>query len=324
MKKSLVFVLLILCCSLLFSQGSSEVDLFKDRSHFALITDKSYSPIVLKGSDIAVKEHYPYLQVDILRINNKFEAESMVLSAVGGNYDAILSYGESSSIVRNLAFEYSDIVFASISDTKSSSLSHNYTEFYYDYTPLSFLCGIGAYSLTDTRKIGLIAYSGDENADAFISGLKEMGGDISVEAYYIEENTDDETIKIICDILYRDGADIIYTLMNNKADIAIEKAREWGRYVIVGDGYYPLDSTVILSISKDMEKAVSLMIGRIKEGGNGGESIGLGLKDSVLDLSWFINGESFINFDDAMKTKIIDARSLLRRYRYEIKNGPQE
>ena len=94
MKKSLVFVLLILCCSLLFSQGSSDVDLFKDRSHFALITDKSYSPIVLKGSDIAVKEHYPYLQVDILRINNKFEAESMVLSTVGGNYDAILSYGK--------------------------------------------------------------------------------------------------------------------------------------------------------------------------------------------------------------------------------------
>ena len=70
----------------------------------------------------------------------------------------------------------------------------------------------------------MIAYSGDENADAFISGLKEMGGDISVEAYYIEENTDDETIKIICDILYRDGADILYTLINNRADIAIEKA----------------------------------------------------------------------------------------------------
>ena len=94
--------------------------------------------------------------------------------------------------------------------------------------------------------------------------------------------------------------------------------------MIVGDGYYPLDSTVILSISKDMEKAVSLMIGRIKEGGNGGESIGLGLKDSVLDLSWFFNGESFMNLDAAMKTKIIDARSLLRRYRHEIKNGPQE
>ena len=85
-----------------------------------------------------------------------------------------------------------------------------------------------------------------------------------------------------------------------------------------------IDSTVILSISKDMEKAVSLMIGKIKEGGNGGKSIGLGLKDSVLDLSWFINGESFMNLDAAMKTKIIDARSLLRRYRREIKNGPQE
>ena len=172
MKKSLVLVLLVLSCSLLFAQGSGEVSLFQDRSHFAFITDRNYSDIVLDGANIAVKEYYPYLQVDVLRINNNSEREALVLSAISSNYDAILSYGESSEIVKNLSYEYPKKRFASLRDISTSqSLPDNYSEFYFDYTPLSFLCGIGAYSLTDTRKVGVIAFSGDERVNAFIDGL---------------------------------------------------------------------------------------------------------------------------------------------------------
>ena len=324
MKKSLVFVLLVLSCSLLFAQGSGEVSLFQDRSHFAFITDRNYSDIVLDGANIAVKEYYPYLQVDVLRINNNSEREALVLSAISSNYDAILSYGESSEIVKNLSYEYPKKRFASLRDISTSqSLPDNYSEFYFDYTPLSFLCGIGAYSLTDTRKVGIIAFSGDERVNAFIDGLKEAGPNGNVEVYYIEENTDDETLNVIADVLYSSGADIVFTLIGNKTNALIDKAREWGRYVIVGDDYYATDSTVILSVKKDIKKAVSLVIGKIKEGAKGGESVALGLKDGVLDLSWFINEESLKNLDENMKTKIVEAKSLLRRYRYELINRPQ-
>ncbi|MDD6839959.1 MAG: BMP family ABC transporter substrate-binding protein, partial [Spirochaetales bacterium] len=190
-------------------------------------------------------------------------------------------------------------------------------------TPLSFLCGIGAYSLTDTRKVGVIAFSGDERVNAFIDGIKEAGPNGNVEVYYIEENTDDETLNVIADVLYSSGADIVFTLIGNKTNALIDKAREWGRYVIVGDDYYATDSTVILSVKKDIKKAVSLVIGKIKEGAKGGESVALGLKDGVLDLSWFINEESLKNLDENMKTKIVEAKSLLRRYRYELINRPQ-
>ena len=114
MKKSIVFVLVVLCCSLLFSQGSNEISLFEDRSHFAFITDKSNSDIVLDGANNAVKEFYPYLQVDVLRITNNSEAEALVLSSINSNYDAILSYGESSAIVKNLSYEYPEKRFASL------------------------------------------------------------------------------------------------------------------------------------------------------------------------------------------------------------------
>ena len=134
--------------------------------------------------------------------------------------------------------------------------------------------------------------------------------------YYIEENTDDETLNVIADVLYSSGADIVFTLIGNKTNALIDKAREWGRYVIVGDDYYATDSTVILSVKKDIKKAVSLVIGKIKEGAKGGESVALGLKDGVLDLSWFINEESLKNLDENMKKKIVEAKSLLRRYRY--------
>ena len=313
MKKSLVLVLLVLSCSLLFAQGSGEVSLFQDRSHFAFITDRNYSDIVLDGANIALKEHYPYLQVDVLRINNNSEREALVLSAISSNYDAILSYGESSEIVKNLSYEYPKKRFASLRDISTpQSLPDNYSEFYFDYTPLSFLCGIGAYSLTDTRKV-----------NAFIDGIKEAGPNGNVEVYYIEENTDDETLNVIADVLYSSGADIVFTLIGNKTNALIDKAREWGRYVIVGDDYYATDSTVILSVKKDIKKAVSLVIGKIKEGAKGGESVALGLKDGVLDLSWFINEESLKNLDENMKTKIVEAKSLLRRYRYELINRPQ-
>ena len=190
MKKSIVFVLVVLCCSLLFSQGSNEISLFEDRSHFAFITDKSNSDIVLDGANNAVKEFYPYLQVDVLRITNNSEAEALVLSSINSNYDAILSYGESSAIVKNLSYEYPEKRFASLSDATSTSLPRNYSEFYFDYNPISFLCGVGAYSLTDTRKVGVIAFSDDERVNTFIEGFKEAGPNGNVEVYFIEENTD--------------------------------------------------------------------------------------------------------------------------------------
>ena len=323
MKKSIVFVLVVLCCSLLFSQGSNEISLFEDRSHFAFITDKSNSDIVLDGANNAVKEFYPYLQVDVLRITNNSEAEALVLSSINSNYDAILSYGESSAIVKNLSYEYPEKRFASLSDATSTSLPRNYSEFYFDFNPTSFLCGVGAYSLTDTRKVGVIAFSDDERVNTFIEGFKEAGPNGNVEVYFIEENTDDDTLRLILDILYINGSDIVFTLIGNRTDTVINKSRELGEYVIVGDNYYPADSTVILSVNKDIRRAVSLVIGKMKEGYNGGESIALGIKDSVLDLSWFLNGESLKNLDDNMKTKIVDAKSLLRRYRFELINGPQ-
>ena len=151
MKKTVVLCLLVIFCfGLLFSEGSAETTVFQEKSHYAIVTDGAMEKKVLSGADLARAKYYPYLQVDVLRINNTFETEALILSAISSGYDSIFSIGGSEEIMKNLSLLYPDYDFVSYSDTLSPSLPSNYTEFYLDLYPTSYLCGVATSFLSFT------------------------------------------------------------------------------------------------------------------------------------------------------------------------------
>ena len=92
MKKRVVLCLLVIFCfGLLFSEGSAETTVFQEKSHYAVVTDGAMEKKVISGADLARVKYYPYLQVDVLRINNTFETEALILSAISSGYDSIFS-----------------------------------------------------------------------------------------------------------------------------------------------------------------------------------------------------------------------------------------
>ena len=329
MKKGFILVLFMLFCSILFSQGSNEISFFQDRNHYGVITESANSEIAMNGSNMAVEEYYPFLQVDVLKITSYSETEALIRSAIDSNYDALFTIGTVDSILRDLAYENPDKRFASISDTISSSLPENYTEFYFDLYSSSYLSGIAAYFLSSTNKVGIIAYNDSayikRGIDGFLAGVEEAGTNCNVVVYVLDDNAEENTINAIIDRLIYEGVDIVFSLLGDNVYKVITKAEEKDLAVISGDKYIPSSSTssVVLSCFIDLEKAISLMIGRIKEGERGGISIPIGLEDGVVDLSWFIDESEVNRINQDIRKVAINLKTTLRRYKKELENGSQ-
>ena len=255
MKKRVVLCLLVIFCfGLLFSEGSAETTVFQEKSHYAVVTDGAMEKKVLSGADLARAKYYPYLQVDVLRINNTFETEALILSAISSGYDSIFSIGGSEEIMKNLSLLYPSVDFVSYSDTLSPSLPSNYTEFYLDLYPTSYLCGVATSFLSFTGKIGVIVDSSYPSSylEGFLKGLGKEGINTSVDIYYIEKDTPSFTIGVIADSLYSEGSDIVFTLIGERAEYVIEKAEGRGGYVIVGDYHHQNKGPVLLSVNIDL------------------------------------------------------------------------
>ena len=326
MKKRVVLCLLVIFCfGLLFSEGSAETTVFQEKSHYAVVTDGAMEKKVLSGADLARAKYYPYLQVDVLRINNTFETEALILSAISSGYDSIFSIGGSEEIMKNLSLLYPSVDFVSYSDTLSPSLPSNYTEFYLDLYPTSYLCGVATSFLSFTGKIGVIVDSSYPSSylEGFLKGLGKEGINTSVDIYYIEKDTPSFTIGAIADSLYSEGADIVFTLIGERAEYVIEKAEGRRGYVIVGDYHHQNKGPVLLSVNIDLEKITSTLIERIKEGVERGKSYSLSIKDGVVDLSWFIDEKEMYSLPREMMDIASQVKSRLRLLRSDIIDGKE-
>lgn len=324
MKKSLLLLVFLLFSLSLFSQGNSEISFFGEKSHYAFITDSQNSEIVTKGATLSTKENYPNLQVDVLYINNNIESEALVLSAISNNYDAVFSIGDTNTILRNLSREYIEKRFVTLSPYASSySLFNNYTDYFIDLYFSSFLCGIASSSLSGRGKVGVIAREEYKDAaSGFIKGIEEVSPGTEIDIFYISSDTENDVVSAISDTIYKCGAGLIFTLIGEKYPVVLEKAKEWGEYIIVGDTYLSSDESLLLSVDIDYAKAISLIIEKTKDEKENTSCIPLGLGDGVVNLSWFIDENEINRLDENMKKKAVGIKSTLRRYINEI-NGPQ-
>lgn len=327
MKKILTFLSMIICCSLLFSLGSGEVSFFEERNYYGVVADISNKDIAVAGVNLSLEKFYPYVQIDVLEITNYFETESLILSAINSSYDGLVSMGKGNTILKDLSYEYPEKYFAILTESISSTLPGNINEYCIDLYDTSYLCGIAASSLSSYSKIGVISHNdsvyNNRGVEGFLDGVKEVGPNCNVVLYILDDGTSSETIRAIADSLYTEGVDIIFTLLGDDTIEVVEKAKEQERYVISGDTYFNQDDAVLLSVKTYKEKVLPIIIGDFREKEVSGISIPLGLKDGVVELSWYIDPINLDVLTEDIITRLIETKSSVRRYRTEIINGSQ-
>ncbi|MBO3443057.1 BMP family ABC transporter substrate-binding protein [Clostridium sp. CCUG 7971] len=162
----------------------------------------------------------------------------------------------------------------------------------FDEREASYLVGIIAAKMSETKKVGFIGGMKIPNItrfeEGFISGVKAGNPDVDVLSQYANSFDDASLGKSIASQMYSKGVDIIFSAAGGVGTGAIEAAREKDKFAIGVD----MDQNnlapdhVITSAMKRVDIGVLDIISNITKGKfDGGKAIIYGLKDKAVGIA---------------------------------------
>lgn len=294
MKKTILFFVLSLCVFSLFSAGTMEAMISNEmKTHIAIVSSGERNEGLIRGAEM-VGAARDDVQVDVLMAQNALETDAVLLSAINSNYDLIATYGILPSLVLDKALMYKDETFAILGED-SEEKPQNLISFLPSISSSSYLCGIAAASLTETKAIGIIADKEEEylkeGVEAFIRGVNETDSNCSVIVSYLCDGYLTPNMgKIVADSIFNDGCDTIYSLSLDTMDGIIQSAVENNGKIISGLTL-SYSKVVSLSVENGIERLVMSFVDKVLDGVDGGTTVTLGLEEGRSELSWFIGDE---------------------------------
>lgn len=340
MKKRYVkFSVLFIVVALLFcvcgegieGQEKKEEPTFR----FSLVTpnprgDRSFIDASVKGAEKAMAE-LP-VKGSIIESQGVADQEAALRSAISQGNDIVLALAIEPDTLLELAKEYPDQKFGVPSELFVDTVPDNISAFQINVHEGSFLVGLIAGMLTETKTVGAVVGGDSPGLNQFFYGYKqgilEVCSDCKVLVSYLGFDFGNPTLgKETALAQYSQGADIIFQIAGRSGEGVISAAIETGKYAIgvdsnqddIGPG------NVIVSMMKRVDSTTYLLIKNALEGKFEPGFNTINMKDGAVGLSWDEGSTTFEEKGPAALTKkLAEVKQVVSTYREKILSGEFE
>jgi basic membrane protein A len=302
---------------------------------FALVTpnprgDRSFIDASIRGADRAIAE----LGVSgtIVESANLAEQEAAMRSAISGGYDLVLGLAIEPTTLVPLAEEFPNQKFGVPSDIFTDTLPANVAAFQINVHEGSFLVGVIAGMLTQSKIVGAVVGGDAPGLNQFFwaykQGVLAVCPDCQVLVNYLGFDFSNPTLgKETAVGMYEQGADILFQVAGRSGEGVISAAAEKGLYAIGVDSNQDdiAAGSVIVSMIKRVDTSVFLLVKNTMDGNfKSGFSV-IGMKEGATGLSWDEGSTTFATNGPAELTaKLPDVQAKVEEYRAQILGGTLE
>lgn len=302
---------------------------------FALILpnprgDRSFIDASVRGAERAQSE----LQVkgNIIEARGVSEQEQAIRGALQQNPDLVLALAPQPEVILKLAQEFPNQKFGVPSDIFVEKLPDNIAAFQINVHEGSFLVGLIAGMLTQTKTVGAVVGGDSPGLNQFFwaykQGVLEVCPDCKVLVSYLNFDFANPTLgKEAALNQYDQGADIIFQVAGRSGEGVLSAAKEKGKYAFGVDSNQDdiAPGNIIASMMKRVDISTFLLVKNAKEGNfKGGFSV-IGMKDGATGLSWDEGSTTFEQNGPAELTaKLPEVKAKVEEYRTKILDGSYE
>jgi basic membrane protein A len=268
----------------------------------------------------------------VIETNGIPEHEAALRAAIQGGNDLVLGLAIDAELLLSLAEEFPDQLFGAPSDVFAESLPDNLAAFQIDVHESSFLAGLVAGSMTETKKVGAVVGGDAPSLNQFFYGYKqgvmEVCPDCEVLVSYLGFEFSNPTLGLETALSqYEEGADIVFQIAGRSGEGVLEAAAQTGNFAIGVDSNqdWIQPGSVIVSMLKRVDVTTYKLIENTLNGEFQGGFSALGLADGAAGLSWDEGSNTFAEEGpDNMTAKLDDVKATVEQYREQILSGEYE
>jgi basic membrane protein A len=313
-------------------QPAAATEAPKPAFKFVLVTpnplgDRSFIDASARG----VKKANDDLGLDgqIIETTSIAEQETAIRAALSGNNDLILALAPDPETLLSIAQENPDQKFGVPSDIFVDSLPDNIEAFQVNVHEGSYLVGIVAGMMTETKTVGAVVGGDSPGLNQFFwaykQGVLEACPDCNVLVSYLSFDFSNPTLgKEAALAQYDQGADIIFQVAGRSGEGVISAAAETGKFAIGVDSNqdYIEPGSVIVSLLKKVDVTTYLLVQNTMNGEFKGGFQQIGLAQGASGLSWDEGSTDFADNGPAnMTAKLDNVKASVETYRQQILDG---
>jgi basic membrane protein A len=302
---------------------------------FALITpnplgDRSFIDASARGVERANEELG--LEGQIIETNAVAEQEAAIRAALGEGNDLILALAPDADTLLSIAEENPDQKFGVPSDIFVETLPDNIQAFQVNVHEGSFLVGIVAGMMTESKVVGAVVGGESPGLNQFFwaykQGVLEVCPDCEVLVGYLGFDFGNPTLgKETALAQYEQGADIVFQIAGRSGEGVLSAAAETGKFAIGVDSNQDFiePGSIICSMIKKVDVSTFLLVKNTMEGNFKGGFQQISMAEGATGLSWD-EGSTFFeeNGPDNMVAKLDDVKASVEDYRKMILDGSFE
>ena len=302
---------------------------------FALVTpnplgDRSFIDSSARGAERAIEELG--VQGTIIEANGVAEHEAALRGAIQQGNDIVLGLAIDAELITSLAEEFPDQLFGAPSDVFAEELPPNVAAHTINVHESSFLVGLIAGMMTETKTVGAVVGGDSPGMNQFFFGYKqgvlEACPDCEVLVSYLGFDFSNPTLGLESALgQYEAGADIVFQVAARSGEGVIAAAAQTGNYAIGVDSNQDWiePGSVIVSMIKRVDVTTYLLVeSTLKDEFEGGFRE-IGMSDGATGLSW---DEGSTTFEEEgpedMVAKLPEVKETVEDYRAQILNGEYE
>jgi basic membrane protein A len=272
------------------------------------------------------------LDGQIIETNSIAEQETAIRAALAQGNDIILALAPDAETLLAIAGENPDQKFGVPSDIFVESLPANVQAFQVNVHEGSFLVGVVAGMMTDTKTVGAVVGGDSPGLNQFFwaykQGVLAVCPDCTVLVGYLAFDFANPTLgKETALAQYDQGADIIFQVAGRSGEGVLSAAAETGKFAIGVDSNQDFiqPGSVIVSMLKRVDTSTFLLVKDALEGNFQGGFKQISMAEGATGLSWDEGSTDFEdNGPEAMVAKLADVRARVEEYRSQILAGTLE
>jgi len=339
MKKRVLALMILMVVSALLLVGcggqTPAPEQAAEEFKFVLITpnplgDRSFIDASARGVQRANEELG--LNGQIIETTSIAEQEAAIRAALAEGNDLILALAPDAETLLTIAAENPNQRFGVPSDIFVESLPDNVEAFQVNVHEGSFLVGVIAGMMTQTKIVGAVVGGDAPGLNQFFwaykQGVLEVCPDCQVLVSYLNFEFSNPTLgKEAALAQYEQGADIIFQVAGRSGEGVISAAAETGNFAIGVDSNQDdiAPGSVIVSMMKRVDVTTFLLVKNTLEGNFQGGFQQVGMADGATGLSWDEGSTTFAdNGPEALTSLLPEVQATVEQYRQQILNGEFE
>ncbi|MBK8904734.1 MAG: BMP family ABC transporter substrate-binding protein [Anaerolineaceae bacterium] len=327
----LLFSVILLALFLAACGGGEEAEEFS----FALVLpgplgDRSFADSANRGAERAIEELG--VSGNVIETTGISEHEAAMRGAIQAGNDIVLPLALDAQLLLDLAAEFPDQKFGAPSDVFAEELPENVAAFQINVHESSFLVGLIAGSMTETKTVGAVVGGDAPGLNQFFYGYKqgvlEVCPDCEVLVGYLGFDFNNPTLGLETALgQYEQGADIVYQVAGRSGEGVLEAAKQTGNFAIGVDSNqdWIQPGSVIVSMLKRVDVTTFTLIEWARNDTFQGGFNELGMADGAAGISWDEGSTTFEEEGPAdMVAKLPAVKETVEEYRQQILDGDYE